>query len=295
MRKAVDKGVPACYDENMAVLTRTILAAVLFMAPLFAAAYPASGSGTEPVAQVYEVRGNATVMISADNSNMSVKKGCLLAPDDSLTLDPNTSISVYFKNGGRKEIRSKDTRASYRVADLAPQTQAYAQSVPLFGATRGLDASPASFYPGSFFYPQEAVVLDKPPAIEFTLFRGSDGELIPGNATFQVALDGRILDSRDFKGLEYGSPYVYQLPKLKGQTAYIVDLKLELQNASGNVDISFPLYISGIPDFSDAVYRSFESASMDHKGKKRAITAVKQLVRRGASSAPVIVIELFIP
>jgi hypothetical protein len=85
----------------------------------------------------------------------------------------------------------------------------------------------------------------------------------------------------------------------------MVEIKYELQKSPGSaVNISFPLYISGSLDtksaskyepFSDPVYRSFESTSADYKGEKRTIAALKQLVRRGSSPQPVVVLELFIP
>lgn len=288
----------------MSILARTILTSGLFILPFFATAYPASFDKTEPIAQVYEVQGKATVNSAADGNIIEVKKGCLLGLDDSLTLDNNASISMYFKNGGRKKIQAKDTQALYKVADLLPKVEAYSQSVPLFGATRGIDIPEAASHSAGFFYPQEAVILDSPPLIEFTLFNGSGEEAALGGAKAQILKNSVILDSKKFNSLEYGSPYVYQAPKLDGQTEYSVELRLEFQKGLGNVVvISFPLYIAGISDkvlvskyapFSDSVYRSFESASMDYKGKKRTITLIKQLARVGGSPQPVIVIELFI-
>lgn len=290
----------------MPILTRTILTNVLFIVPVFATAYPASFDKTEPIAQVYEVRGKAAVKSSADGSIMEVKKGCFLGRDDSLTLDENASIALYFKNGGKKEIQAKNTQALYKVADLMPKAEAYGgQSVPLFGATRGSGIPHAASHLSGFFYPQEAIILDSPPLIEVTLFNGPGEEVVFGGALVQIIKNSVVLDSKKFNSLEYGSPYVYQPPKLDGQTEYSVELKLELQKTPGNVVvISFPLYIAGISDtalvskyalFSDSVYRSVESTTIDYKGRKRTITLIKQLARRGGSPTPVIVIELFIP
>jgi hypothetical protein len=288
----------------MTIFTRAILTGVLLIFPVFVRAYSASLDKAEPIAQVYEVQGKATVQSSADGTIMEVKKGSLLGGDDSLTLERNASIALYFKNGGRKEIQATDTRSLYKVADLLPKAEAYGRSVPLFGATRGIDNPQAPPHALGFFYPQEAIILDSPPLIEFTLFNGSGEEVVLGGATVQIVKNSVVLDSKKFDSLQYSSPYVYQFPKIDGQADYSVELRLEFQKTLGNiVSISFPLYIAGISDaafvskyapFSDSVYRSVESTSMDYKGKKRAITLIKQLVRRGGSPQPVIVIELFI-
>jgi hypothetical protein len=286
----------------MAILIRTILAALLFIMPFFSTVYAASSDKQEPIAQVYEVTGGAMLKSSLDGSISMVKKGCLLAPGDLLTFDKEDSIAIYFKNGGRKEVRAKDGQSIFKVADLIPKAQAYSQSVPLFGATRGIDTSS---HPVSFYYPQEAVILENPPLIEFTLFKGQGEEIVPGGASVQIIKDGKVIDSRKFDSLEYGFPYAYQSPKLSGQTEYMVELRFELQKTLSNVlTVSFPLYIAGASDnasaskyapFSDTVYRSFESTFMDHNGNKRTVTLIKQLARRGATPQPAVVIELFIP
>jgi hypothetical protein len=283
-------------------MIRTIVLLILL---LFSTAYAASSDKQEPIAQVYEVTGGAMLKSSIDGSISMVKKGCLLAPGDILTFDKGDSIAIYFKNGGRKEVRAKDGQSTFKVADLIPKAQAYNQSVPLFGATRGLDTSPAASNPGSFYYPHEAVILDNPPLIEFILFNGQGEDIVLDGASVQIIRDGKVIDSRKFDSLEYGSSYAYQPPKLSGQTEYSVELRLDLQKTLGNVvTVSFPLYIAGAFDnasvskyapFSDTVYRSFESTSIDHNGKKRTITLIKQLVKRGASPQPAVVIELFIP
>ena len=288
----------------MPVLTRAVPVAVLLLMLSSTAAYPASLDRTEPIAQVYEVQGDATVKGSADSRAMLVKKGCLLGPDDFLTLDKNASVSMYFKNGGRKEVRAKDAQTVYKVADLQPGAQAYSQSVPLFGATRGIDIPEAASQPSGFFYPQEAVILDSAPSIEFTLFKGPGDEVAIGRATVQIVKGSEVLESRSFDSLVSGTSCVYQPSRLSSQIEYMVELRLELAKSLGSVvSISFPMYISGISDagsaskqapFSDAVYRSVESTSIDHKGKRRTITAIKQISKKGASSVPVIAIELFI-
>jgi len=141
--------------------------------------------------------------------------------------------------------------------------------------------------------------------IEFVLFHGSGEEIALGGATMQIVKGSVVLDSKRFDSLEYGSTYDYGSVKLDGQTEYRVELRLDLLKTLGSVlTVSFPLYIAGSSDgaseskfapFSDPIYRSVESTSIDHKGKKRAITAFKQLARRGVSLQPVILIELFIP
>jgi len=228
----------------------------------------------------------------------------LLGRDDSLILERNASIALYFKSGGRKEITAKDTQALYKVADILPKAEAYGQNVPLFGATRRIDIPQAPVQPSGFFYPQEAISVDSAPLIEFTLFNGSGEEIILDGALVQIAKGSVVLDSKRFNSLEYGSVYAYQSPKLSAQTEYSVEIRYELQKALGNVvTVSFPLYIAGTSDaasvskyapFSDPVYRSFESTSTDYKGKKRAITVLKQLARRSGLPAPVIAVELFI-
>ncbi|MFA5100797.1 MAG: hypothetical protein WC547_07945 [Candidatus Omnitrophota bacterium] len=286
----------------MSIPTRTVLTVFLLIMPFFSTAYPEPFDKAEPIAQVYEVQGNATVKISADNSIIAVKKGCLLAAGDSLTLDKNASVAMYFKSGGRKEVLAPATRSLYKVADLLPKAEAYNQSVPLFGATRGLPQAVSQA--SGFFFPQEAVIVDSPPLVECTLFHGSGEVVAPGKAAMQIVQNSVVVDSKKFNSLGYGVPCVYEPQKLHGQTEYKVELRLELEQGLGNIAISFPLYIAGTFDtgsvtkyapFSDPVYRSVETTAIDHKGKKRAITAIKQLVRRGVPPQPVIVIELFIP
>ncbi|MFA5117434.1 MAG: hypothetical protein WC695_01120 [Candidatus Omnitrophota bacterium] len=289
----------------MPILTRAVLAAVFLSVPLFSAAYPASSDKQEPVAQVYEVKGGALLKSSRDGKVSLVKKGSLLAAGDVLTLDKDAFIAMYFKNGGRKELRAKLDQSLFKVADLAPETQAYNQGAPLFGATRGSDTSPATFHPCSFYYPRETVILNDPPLIEFTLFNARGGEILLGGASVQITQEGKVVDSRKFDSLEYGTLYSYQSPTLNGQAQYSVELRLDLRKELGNVlTVSFPLYICGASDtasgfqyapFSDTVYRSFESTSIDHNGNKRAITLIKQLAARGDPLQPAVVIELFIP
>jgi len=291
-------------EEKMSMVTRTIFIAVLLILPFFSPAYPASSDRIEPIAQVYEVQGKATVKNSADGNIREVQKGCLLGRDDSLTLDRNASIALYFKSGGRKELQAKDTQVLYKVADILPKAEAYGQNVPLFGATRRIDIPQSPVQAAGFFYPQEAVSVDSAPLIEFILFNGSGEEVVLDGALVQIAKGSVVLDSKRFNSLEYGAPYAYQPPKLNGQTEYSVEIRYELQKTLGNVvTISFPLYIAGTSDtasvsryapFSDSVYRSFESTTTDYKGRKRTITVLKQLARRNGSPAPVIVVELFI-
>jgi len=287
------------------VLTRVTFAAVLLILPFFSAAYPAPADKQAPVAQVYAVQGKAAVTGPSGGSAAEVEKGCMVGLQDSLILESDASVGLYFKTGGKKEIRAKDGRTAYKVAELAPRTQAYSQNVPLFGATRGLEVPDTGSQTPGFFYPQEAVILDTAPSIEFTVFDGSgEGGALSG-ASVQIAKNGTVLNSRRFDRLEYGAAYVYQPPKLQRQEEYAVELRFELQKALGTVlTVSFPLYIAAASDmaskspyglFSDSVYRSFESTSVDHNNTKRSVTLIKQLVKRSGSPQPAIVIELFIP
>jgi hypothetical protein len=292
-------------------LTRIILSGAALICLFFLTAFSGLCGMTEPVAQVFDVQGKATLKSAADGKSREVRKGSLLGRDDALTLEKNASIALYFKSGGRKDIPGKDTPSSYKVADLLPETQAYGQSVPLFGATRGrMSGEAADLFPPAvarspgFFYPRETVILDSLPVIEFTLLRGEGEEIGLNGATVQILKNGAVVDSRKFDGLQYGSACVYQPQKLEVQTEYRVELKFELAQVAGSVvAVSFPLYIAGgdgtaaaagYGPFGDPVYRSFESANVDHRGRKRAIALIKQLVRRGAASQPVIMIELFI-
>ncbi len=294
----------------MFVLKRAIIANVLLLV-FFSTSYPASFDKTEPVAQVYEIQGKAAVKSAVDGSSVEVKKGCLLGRDDTLTLEKDAVLSLYFKTGGKKDVRARDARSSYKVADLKPKAEAYSRNVPLFGATRGRMSlpetlSPAGDFspPAAFFYPQEAVVLENLPVIEFTLFNGSNETVLLGAVTLRILKDGALLDSRKFNNLEYDTPYVYQPPNLAGRTEYSVELALELPKEPGSVvSLSFPLYLSGIPDtamdpryasFSDPVYRSFESVSPEFGAAVRELTLIKRLERKAGSPQPVIVIELFI-
>lgn len=289
----------------MNILTRVAFGGLALLSAFSSPAYPAPIELIEPVAQVYAVQGRVTAGNSAGKGAIEVKKGYFLGREDSLYLDKNSSVSLYFKSGGRKDVRTRDDRAQYKVADLAPRVEAYGQSVPLFGATRGSDARKKACAGVNFFYPQEGIILDAAPLIEFTLFNGSGQSIALGRAVAQIAQAGRILDSREFSKLDYGSAYQYQLPSLDGQAEYKVELKIELPGAAGNALVmSFPLYLTGGSDaapgskyapFSDPVYRSFESASIEHQGKTRTVSLIKQLVKRGEVSSPVVVIELFIP
>jgi hypothetical protein len=284
---------------------RAILAGVCILFPVFAAADSVSIDKAVPIAQVNEVRGTVTVTSSADGSSRGVQKGNLLGPEDSLVLDKNASIALYFKSGGRRQLSASDSPVVHKVAGLVPHVQAYRQSVPAFGATRGIDNSQAPFYPGGFFYPQEAIILDNPPVIEFILFRGAREAVVLGGATVRVVKNSVVVDSRKFNSLEYGLPCVYVPANLTGQEEYSVELKIDFPQAAGNVvAVSFPLYITGVSDpestakyasLSDPVYRSFESSFLEYKGSKRPIALIKQLANRPGTRSPVVVIELFLP
>jgi len=270
----------------------------------FSPAYSATFEKIEPIAQVYEIQGKATVQSSSDGTITEVKKGCLLGREDSLALDKDASVGLYFKNGGRKEIQAKDSRSLYKVADLLPKSEAYAQTVPLFGATRGLEIPEAGPKPLGFFYPQETIILDSPPLIEFKIFNGSGEVVAPAGATVEILKNSVPLYSQKFNGLEYGSSYVYRCPKLKGGAEYNVGIGIDFQEILGSVvSISFPLYIAEVSDnelmskyapFGDSLYRSFESIPADYKGKKHAVSFTKQLDIRGEPRQPVILIEFFI-
>jgi hypothetical protein len=141
--------------------------------------------------------------------------------------------------------------------------------------------------------------------IEFTAFNVPGEQVALSGATIQIVQNGKVLDSRKFASLEYGAPCVYQPPRLKGQTEYTVELRFELTKTLGTVlTVSFPLYIAAGSDrtskpayglFSDSVYRSYESATIDLNNTKRTVILLKQLLKRSGTSQPVIIIELFIP
>ncbi len=285
----------------MPVLSRALFMTILTLL----AACPVSPAQDESVAQVNSVEGRVLVTRSADGSTAEAQKGCLLGKDDSLALEKDAALALYFKSGGRKEVRSQDAPSVRKVSDLMPKAEAYGRSVPMFGASRGLDDPRAPLPAAAFFFPQEAVVLDRPPLVELTVHDGHGGDVALGGATMRVLKDGKVLDSKSFDRLEYGQSYPYGPAKLEGPAEYSVEIRLELGKGNGNVvAAAFPLYISGASDttapapaasFSDQVYRSFESAAIDHQGKKLAMALIKQLVRRDGAPAPVVAVELFIP
>jgi hypothetical protein len=269
------------------------------------AACPVSLGQEGAVAQVYSVEGRVLVTRSSGGSGLEVQKGCLLGKEDSLALEKAAALAVYFKSGGRKEVRAPEAPAVFKVAALMPRAEAYGRSVPLFGASRGLDDPKAPPADGGFFFPQEAVVLDRPPLVDLTVYSGSGGDIVLGGATVRVLKDGEVLDSKSFDRLEYSATYSYGPAKLEGPAEYSVEVRLELPESAGSVvAATFPLYIAGTSDagsasgagpFSDRVYRSFESTVIDHKGKKRAMALIKELVSREGTPAPVVAIGVFIP
>ncbi|HNQ51492.1 MAG TPA: hypothetical protein PK107_02570 [Candidatus Omnitrophota bacterium] len=286
----------------MSILKRHIRTGAFLFITLFLTAYPAFSAQQEPIAQVFDVRGKVTVKSAFDNSTSDVKKGNLLGAGDILTLDTDAQAVIYLKSGGKKELKAQDARTEYKVSDLVSRAEPYSKSAQVFGASRGQSASSAS-PAADFFFPQEALILDTPPLIEFTVFHGTGEVIALGTASIQIVKNGAMVDSMRFNNLAYGLPQSCQFPKLEAQTEYRIELRLELQKVLGNVAISFPLYIAGIADaglvlkygpFSDPVFRSFETAGLNYKGAQRTITAFKQLVTRGPSSRPVVVIELFI-
>ena len=287
----------------MIIFVCTILTSVFLMFPVFPA-YPALPEKVEPIAQVYEIQGKVTVKNSSDGKPAQVMKGSLLGKEDSLTLDKNASVGLYFKNSGRKEVQAKQDQLVCKVADLLPQTEAYGQTVPLFGATRGPATLESVSIAGGFFYTQQTIVLDSPPLIEFKIFNGSGEVIVPGGATIEISKNSAVLASQKFDSLGFGSPYAYRCPELKGGAEYNVEITLDLKDVLGNVmSIGFPLYIADFSDkslesryasFSDSLYRSFESTSAEYKGKKHTISLIKQLVAGSDSAQPVIVIEFFI-
>jgi hypothetical protein len=308
----------------MHILIRAILTGIFFMLPVFPA-YSASLVKAEPLAQVYEIKGRVTVKNSGDGTSAEVKKGYLLGGDDSLTLDKGASVGLYFKNGGKKEVQAKNDQSLYKVADLLPGTEAYGgEEPPDFGATREMappeegpytaeipkvssytaEIPGRGFKTAEFFYPQETIVLESPPLIEFRIYNGSGEGIVPGGGIIGISGNGVMAGSLKFDSLAFGSAYEYRCPKLKGGTEYTAEIDLDLKAALGSgVSISFPFYVAGIPDkssmsayrpFSDSLYRSVQSVGSDYKGRKYTVWIIKQLDMRSNAPHPVIVIEFFI-
>ena len=295
--------VSAIQRENMLSLIRAIIVIVFLIPPVFQA-YALTGDKIEPIAQVYEVQGEATLTNASDGEVAELKKGCLVAKEDYLTLERNAAVSLYFKSGGKKEVQAKNEKLSYKVADLMPKVEAYGQTVPLFGATRSRDIQEPNLPAAGFFYPQQTVIVDRPPLIEIRVFGAGDESSFIDGGVIEVLQDGAVMDSREIEGLQFGSVYAYENLKLKGGAEYNVEIELNLQKILGSVmTISFPFYIAEGDDktsvlkyapFKDSLYRSFEYTSVDYGGRNRAISLIKQLTTRGESSQPVILIELFL-
>jgi hypothetical protein len=132
----------------MVIRICTILAGIFLVLPV-PAAYPAVLGKREPIAQVYEIQGKAMVKDDAiEGKTREIKQGSLLGLEDFLSLDKGSSLGLYFKSGGKKEVQAKNAPSVYKVADLLPQAQAYEQTVPVFGAKMAWRLSrihPASF------------------------------------------------------------------------------------------------------------------------------------------------------
>jgi hypothetical protein len=257
----------------------------------------------DPVAQVCDTRGTATFTRSYDGKTMDVKKGDLLGGEDLLTLNKGSSVSLYFKSGGRVDLPGKSEQVSYKISDLNPGTKPYDKTVPVFGATRQVDMTEMLSGKESFFYPQQTIVTDRTPIIEFTLFNVSDAVMVPGGANIVVSGNGSALASGQFDRLEWGASYTYHCPDLKGSAEYQIEIILDLKAVFGEqITVSFPLYITGesprpsavaYMPFRDSFYRSCESTGTVSASSNRTLWILKRLDTRENQPQPVIVIEFF--
>ena len=261
---------------------------------------------TKPMAQVYEVGGEAVVKKCADGKSVEVKKGLLLGREDILTLEKNTLVGLYFKEGGKTKVRSEKLSLTCKVGDLLPKKEAYEKAAPAFGATRGVyrPESGEGIDVQSFFYPQKTIILNSPPLIELTIFDGAGIGLRILRATIRVLENGAVLYSKELANLKQAVAYSYSCENLAGGKEYSAEVQLEIAEIPDKtISFVFDFYIvdsagkesiSEYEPFGDSVCKSLEYTSTDYGMKKYEFWFLKNLEFKEGKIQPIVSIETLV-
>jgi hypothetical protein len=272
--------------------------AILIMPGL--GAYAQEPPKIEPIAQVYEVQGEVTVKSQGSEGNIVVEKGILLSKDDILNLKEGASVGLYFKDGGRRELKAEGKSQSFEMRNLLPKREAYEGKALAFGATRGISTSAVQ----TFFYPQRTVVVNSLPLIEFTVFNGSGQAFEIPQAIVSVSDENKVVDSTKFSNLALEAPYTYFFKNLGRGREYGMEIQLEIKEIPDRpIVFNSKFYVADIPDksslsqyrsFGDPLYRSAEFISADYEGRTYKFWFLKHLEFKEDKDQPIILIEIFI-
>lgn len=266
--------------------------------------YAGQTSKAKPIAQVYEVQGDVTVKRYTGSESVKVEKGILLGSDDIVTLQKGALVGLYFKDGGRKELKAKTEPLSSKIGDLLPESGEYERKDLTFGATRGVNISVADLGAQTFFYPQKSIIINSPPLIELVVFNDSDQAIHIPRAAINVLEKNDVLNSKKINNLALETPYSYSCEKMDRGKEYRMEIQLNIKEIPDRtIAFTSDFYVADIPDknsasqyrtFADPIYRSFESISTDYEGKTYNFWFLKHLKFTEAKDPPVISIEIFI-
>jgi len=289
-------------ESEVAMNKKIFLLALISLSILMVPAREASAK-IEPIAQAYEVQGSVMVKRAAGGEDIKVKKGFLFSSEDMLTLKKGASLGLYFKDGGKAEIKAEWQPLSCKVVDLMPEREPYDKIVATFGATRGIDISNIGISDQAFFYPQEIIVINSPPLVEVTVFDGTaDGLNIP-RAVIQFSENDTLLYSKNLSDVTADSLYTYACGKLGAGKEYGMEIRLEITGIPETIAFTTDFYVADTPhadsiseygSFEDAAHRSFESTSIKVEDKAYKLWVIKRLGFKENKTQPVISIEIFI-
>lgn len=279
---------------------------VLFFVGLLVAAtgtYSQQSGKHESIAQVYKVSGKVTVTRSADGQTTDMQKGVLLGSEDSITLMRDAVVGLYFKDGGKREILGEERTVTYRVGDLLLKEEAYQKKVPVFGATRGIDAEDTDASSDSFFYPRETVIVDYPPLVELVLF-GQTGLVSVSGLTVKIMDKDKVLDKKSFHDPALSDLYSYSCPDLQRGRQYDLQIEMRIKEIpDATLAFTSSFYLTDEADkssqsayepFSDSMHRSLESVSTGYRGKKYKFWFLKHLGFKKGNHQPVISVEILV-
>lgn len=280
-----------------------VFSSAMFMIPA-RGVYAAADAKAKPIAQVYEVQGDATVQRLPEGNKAKVEQGLLLASDDLLTVANGAAVGLYFKDGGKKSLKAQEGLLTSRVGDLVPKREAYQSTAVAFGTTRGITHANAAIGALALFYPQENLVLPSEPAIELAILDGSDGALKIDKVAMQISEGKKVVSSKTLDDLKLGVPYRYTCEKLDSGKEYNAEIKLGIAGISGEaMTFSFNFFIAPRPDsasisacapFNDTVYRSLESTSINYKGRAYSFWFIKSLQSKSDTAQPVISADIIV-
>ena len=289
-----------------AIISLLVFVAVFGMRQGSTEVWAAEKTQGEPIVQVFKIKGEVTVKRNATGEESEVKKGYLLTSEDLLTLEKDALVGLYFKQGGKKEIKAEQTTLTQKIGDLLLKKEIYAKTVPTFGGTRGIYPSEleAEMDIQSFFYPQETMILDSLPSIELTIFNGTDVPLHIPRATVRILEDERVVQSKDFRDLESGTAYRYPIEDLAGGTEYTLEIQPDISEFddmglafTSNFYVADPAgqgAVSGDTSFGDSLYKSIEYTALEQETREYGLWFVKHLQSKGEGIKPVIAVDLFI-